>query len=187
MKRRDALSVLGCGFLTVSRKTIAEPLDNDEVTNDIQMFCVGPFLLGDLFGTNAKTRKLGLPFQIGAAPENKQLVRELNDSKLFVIDCSAKSKQHGRSFSAKEYPLVVVGGRLSYEFKDNNSVFVVNVASLSVTVNSDDYTGKTSSRRVILEVGLDIVGTKDAVSASLIHKMTFDTIKYSIDGSIIKH
>jgi hypothetical protein len=181
--RRAALvSISAGGFGSLVANTLAGPANVPTLKQEF--FVVGPYSLGDWFKKYREEAKSAI---VVGAPDDDEIIKSLNECKLFVIDRRRwKSKDKARFERAEGYPQLVAGGKLIHKWKEKGKNCTILVEELKAVLNHtyDDTT--PPSRHVILNVTIDIRGENGLVSQ---HKRcSFDTdreIAYDITGKEI--
>jgi hypothetical protein len=154
-----------------------------------ELFVMKLFTLGDVVRDHRKGGKLdlGAPHKAGTAPDDKDLYAELDQCPLYLIDCRDLSDPKEPKFAtAGEFPRLVAGGPLRFEWSGKKGKCVIQVAKLTAALNRTDHRTGTPFRELHPAVELVTVGETDWVRRTTTVGMTPDEVKYDLTGKLLE-
>jgi hypothetical protein len=103
-----------------------------------ELLVIGPFGLGDWFAAAAAEHPLGAHSTLGVAPADAELVKSLNECKLFVIDRRSLKDPERPSFplTDADYPVIAVAGKSAHSWGEKGTSFSIELEESRVHNNS---------------------------------------------------
>lgn len=154
-----------------------------------ELFVIRLFTLGDVVRDHRKGGKLDLggPHTLGTAPDDKDLYAELDKCPLYLLDCRDLSDPKKPAFAkGDEFPRLVAGGPLQFEWKGKKGKCVIQVAKLNAALNRTEDREGTSFRELHPAVELVTVGETKLVQNTTTVSMTWNEVKYDLTGKLLK-
>jgi hypothetical protein len=150
-----------------------------------EMFAVGPFLLGEWIPP-----KVGKPLfgdLTGASPpEFEEIVKSLNECRLFVVDGRTINDPKSPSFSRKQFGELSAAGKMVHIWKSFGSEFSIVVSKLELGVTSLREMNSPATKKVIASLELNIhtsvfIGQCES-KYSLAKNLTYDVFGRIVKG-----
>jgi hypothetical protein len=173
-----ALSVSGVAALV----PVTRGAGPEAVAAKHELFVVGPFSLGDWFKKYREERKAKGTIVYGA-PDDAEIIKSLNDCKLYVIDQRVwKDKDTPRFGDSKDgYPHLVASGKLIHTWKEKGKNCTIWVKELKAPVDSRNDVQPSPRCRILLHVALNLEGTNGVVTQTATHEFSRNLV-YDITG-----
>jgi hypothetical protein len=181
--RRTALAALSAAsFGSLVSDCQAAPPEAPAVKHEL--FVVGPFSLGNWFKKHREETKAKDSIVFGA-PDDAEIVKSLNECKLYVIDRRVSKDKETKHFDdPKEgYPQLVASGKLIHTWKEKGKNCTIWVKTLMAIASSTDESTPPPSRIVELNVTIDIRGENAfATQTKTVAFNSDQSIAYDITG-----
>lgn len=186
--RRNLFGLAAGGGLA-ALLTSPQPASAADPVPATELFVMRLFTLGDVVRDHRKDGKLdlGAPVNAGTAPDDKDLYAELDKCPLYLIDCRDLSDPKEPKFAkADEFPRLVAGGPLRFEWEGVEGKCVIQVAKLTAALNRTEHRLGTPFRELHPAVELVTVGETDGVRRTTTVGMTWHEVKYDLTGKLLK-
>ena len=182
INRRAALAAISASSLSA---LIAQPSHAADVAADKQeLFAVGPFALGDWFKHYRTKYRDKEPLAAGA-PEDDQIVRSLNECRLYIIDRRVWTDRAKPRFdeSKDRFPHVAAEGKLVHSWKGKESTCTIWINEMSAKDVRTDCDASPPFRRLDISVGIEILGARRQITQTeTLHFVSEPVIAYDING-----
>jgi hypothetical protein len=175
-----ALSVSGVAALI----PVTQGADPEAVTTKHELFVVGPFSLGEWFKKHREQKKRKGAIVVGA-PDDDEIIKSLNECKLYVIDQRVwKDKDTVRFGDSKDgYPKLVAEGKLMHTWKEKGKNCTIWLTVMTLAGSSTEERTPPPCRMVTWNVSIDIRGENALVVETASHAFMSDRpTSYDITG-----
>ena len=175
------LSGVTLGSLVASPATAADP------PAEGAPLLFGPFAIDKWFLKVVESSPLGGPLEPLSTPKHEDVAKVLAACRVYVIDRRAGPAGKGARFAKDGYPLVVAGGKLSGEWRDGKTTYVLHVDELSILGTHTGYDVEPAYRELgRLHVAFHLRGSDGRGSADAVYNFSSDRplIAYDITGAV---